>query len=48
MSHTPLSRQRPRRRPPNRRARLQVEALEVRNLLSSTLGLTTLVQVSGK
>src|SRR5262245_2652793 len=33
-------------RPPKRRARLQVEALETRNLPSGTMGLTTLVQVS--
>ncbi len=46
MIRTLFSRPRLLRPPPKRRARLQVELLETRNLLSSTLGLTPLVQVS--
>src|SRR5262245_58019871 len=46
MNRTRISRSRPPRRPSKHRARLDVELLETRNLLSSSLGLTTLVQVS--
>jgi hypothetical protein len=46
MSRTTRLWRRPGRRQRPLRARLEVELLEVRNLLSSTLGLTPLVQVS--
>jgi hypothetical protein len=46
MSPVRLSRQRPHLRPPRPRARLQVELLEGRNLLSSGLTLTNPVRVS--
>lgn len=46
MSRTKWFRRRPERTGPGPRTRLQLEQLEPRNLLSSTLGLTPLVQVS--
>jgi hypothetical protein len=47
MRHRISFRKRPRLRPPKPRARLQFEVLEGRNLPSTTLGLTSLMPVSG-